>query len=120
MYNLNYAPTTFGYKVEKIICGGSEQKRLNTTELHRLNELFCNSFRRHRPKALTIVGRLTRRVIKFLLLYVGISTYKGVKISANLYLQLTLCPTDLSNCSSNVLHTLLVSLDLIITRQSRW
>ena len=29
MYNLNYAPTTLGYKVEKIYLGVLERKRLN-------------------------------------------------------------------------------------------
>jgi hypothetical protein len=34
MYNLNYAPTTLGYKVEeKLYLGVREQKRLNITAL---------------------------------------------------------------------------------------
>jgi hypothetical protein len=34
MYNLNYRPTTLGYKVEeKLYLGVREQKRLNTTGL---------------------------------------------------------------------------------------
>jgi hypothetical protein len=34
MYNLNYTPTTLGYKVEeKLYLGVREQKRLNTADL---------------------------------------------------------------------------------------
>jgi hypothetical protein len=39
MYNLNYAPTTLGYKVEeKSYLGVRERKRLNTTALENTSQ----------------------------------------------------------------------------------
>jgi hypothetical protein len=43
MYNLNYAPTNLGYKVEwKSVSRGTGGKRLNTTGI----VCFCSVFRR--------------------------------------------------------------------------